>query len=111
MLTPSSYEVQEVLLDSITQVQFSSLTQNPAKLSEHILALNDKTSISIDTASLRFNVQHAGRTVISANSRGLFYFEHLRTEEDPTNTIAGINMENAWEQSFGGENDKRPNGY
>jgi hypothetical protein len=97
-------------LDSITQTKFQSLAQNPDNLNEHILTLNSNTQLSIDTKSLRWDVRYDGKTVISANSKGLFYFEHLRNKEDPTNDIPGINMNNAWEESFGGEHDVRPNG-
>eukprot|EP01127_Copromyxa_protea_P000567 TRINITY_DN10485_c0_g1_i1.p1 TRINITY_DN10485_c0_g1~~TRINITY_DN10485_c0_g1_i1.p1 ORF type:complete len:926 (+),score=200.54 TRINITY_DN10485_c0_g1_i1:399-2780(+) len=79
-------------------------------MKQHVLTLNDKTSVLIDTDGMRFDIRYEGNTVISANSKNLFYFEHLRTKDDATNTIPGINMEKAWEESFGGENDVRPNG-
>lgn len=99
-----------MLLDSITQTKFASLSQNPQDPSEHLLTVNDNVQVAINTQTLRIDVRRNGSTVLSVNSRNLFYFEHLRNREDGTNTISGINMENTWEETFGGETDRRPNG-
>ena len=102
------YEVEDVLLSSISQVS-ATATQNPNNLKEHIFTLNDNTKLIVDTEALRFDVYHKNEVIMSANARGLFYFEHIRNREDAIE-IPGIDMSNAWEESFGGDNDVRKNG-
>eukprot|EP01125_Pyxidicula_operculata_P013284 TRINITY_DN4392_c0_g2_i1.p1 TRINITY_DN4392_c0_g2~~TRINITY_DN4392_c0_g2_i1.p1 ORF type:complete len:954 (-),score=179.46 TRINITY_DN4392_c0_g2_i1:35-2896(-) len=90
------YEVQEVLLDGISTKLFSGF-QNKGKSLE--LDLGNGRSFKIQlvdsddvTSALKFDYYYQEKPVISANNRGLFYFEYLRQKETGNNEAGQVLM-------------------
>jgi len=94
--------LHQVELAPITSLSKSGDSVSIALEADHL------SKITINFNPFRLDFYSGGNLVLSANSRGLMRFEHLREKiegGEENDTEPGM-----WEESFGGHTDSKPNG-
>jgi len=99
---PQRYEVRDVTLP----VSSSSLKFDATKQS---LTFGKSNEHRIEVATSPFNMQifTNDEKVLELNTRGLLNYEHYRDKDAPSD---GVELDRAWDESFGGSQDSKPNG-
>jgi len=120
------YRVKDTLLESIRLEPFKSFDAEKKQL-----YLDNEHYIRIDYEEVRLDFMVKDQLAISANNKGLFYFEYQREQSATASVLSdspdidpssikpignkphvdvGINMDKAWEHFFGGSTDKMKKG-
>jgi len=93
-----------LVLQQLDPVPLSTVSSSEAALVVGLKA-DPSTKVNIVFKPFRMDFYSGGELVMSANSRGMMRFEHLREKVDGEETEAGM-----WEETFGGHTDSKPNG-